>query len=174
MARVIEGSNLSEGLRIGIVVSRFNEFVTKAMLDGALNELRRGGVSDAALTVVWIPGAYEIPLACQNMIQSESVDALVAIGCVIRGETTHYEHIAQSVTDGIQKVSLEHGIPIGFGVLTVENMAQAIERAGGKLGNKGRDAARSALEMVQVLKQLKSVRQKEVALKHFLTQEAKR
>jgi len=174
MAEVIEGNYSGRDLRIGIVVSRFNEFVTKAMLDGALNELRRAGASDALIRVVWVPGAYEIPLACQRLAASHAPDAMVALGCVIRGETTHYEHIAQSVAQGIQRVSLDQNIPIGFGVLTVEDMAQALDRAGGKMGNKGRDAARSALEMARVLKELKSSQEKEDALKEFLAQETSR
>ncbi len=156
MAQIIEGSHSGVGLRIGIVVSRFNEWITKAMLDGALNELRRLGVSDADIQVVWVPGAYEIPLAAQTLCESKKIHALVAIGCIVRGETSHYEQLAQSLSNGILKVALEQKMPIGFGVLTVENMAQAIDRAGGKHGNKGRDAAKSAVEMVQVAVALKN------------------
>ena len=174
MAQVIEGKYLAEGLRFGIVVSRFNEFVTKDMLEGALNELRRFGVLDTALTVVWVPGAYEIPLACQTLSQPKELDALITIGCIIRGETSHYEHIAQSVCDGIQKVALEQNIPIGFGVITVENMAQAVDRAGGKQGNKGRDAARSAIEMVQLVRELKNGPERETALKGLIEREFKK
>ncbi len=173
MAQIIEGKYSAEGLRFGIVVSRFNEFVTKDMLEGALNELRRFGVSDTALKVVWVPGAYEIPFACQTLCQPKELDALIAIGCIIRGETSHYEHIAQSVCDGIQKVALEQNIPIGFGVITVENMAQAVDRAGGKQGNKGRDAARSAIEMVQLVRELKSEPERESALKELIEREFK-
>ena len=171
MARVIEGNYSGEGLRVGVVVSRFNEFVTKLMLDGAVNELRRAGVSEAALSVVWVPGAYEIPLACQNLCRSEKFDALVAIGCIIRGETSHYEHIAQSVCDGVQEVSLALSIPIGFGVITVEDVAQAMDRAGGKQGNKGRDAARSALEMTQVLRKMKGGEERETTFKELIAQQ---
>ena len=174
MAQVIEGKYSAEGLRFGIVVSRFNEFVTKDMLEGALNELRRFGVSDTALKVVWAPGAYEIPLACQTLCQSNELDALIAIGCIIRGETSHYEHIAQSVCDGIQKVALEQNISIGFGVITVENMAQAMDRAGGIHGNKGRDAARSAIEMVQLIRELKTEPERETALKELIERELKK
>ena len=171
MAQVIEGNYSGKGLKFGIVVSRFNEFVTKALLDGALNELRRSGVSDTAIKVIWVPGAYEIPLACQNLSRSEDCDGLIALGTIIRGETTHYEHMAQSVSDSIQHISLEENVPIGFGVLTVENMAQAIDRSGGKHGNKGRDAARSALEMVQVLKQVTGRSKNQAALKAFIKQQ---
>ena len=174
MAQVIEGKYSTEGLRFGIVISRFTEFVTKDMLEGALNELRRFGVSDTALKVVWVPGAYEIPFACQTLCQSKDLDALIAIGCIIRGETSHYEHIAQSVCDGIQKVALDEKIPIGFGVITVENTAQAVDRAGGKQGNKGREAARSAIEMVQLVRELKSGPERETALKGLIEREYKK
>ncbi len=150
MATVIEGQFSGAGLKIGIVVSRFNELITKAMLDGALNELRRMNVSDSDIHVVWVSGAYEIPFACQTLCESKQINALVTIGCIIRGETTHYEHIAQSISDGLIKVALEQRMPLGFGVITVENMAQAMDRSGGKHGNKGRDAARSAVEMAQI------------------------
>jgi len=174
MAEIIEGKYSAEGLRFGIVVSRFNEFVTKDMLEGALNELRRFGVSDTAIKVIWVPGAYEIPFACQTLCQTNELDALITIGCIIRGETSHYEHIAQSVCDGIQKVTLEQTIPIGFGVITVENMAQAVDRAGGKQGNKGRDAARSAVEMVQLIRELKPGSERETALKGLIEREFKK
>ena len=174
MAQIIEGKYSGEGLRFGIVASRFNEFVTKDMLDGALNEFRRFGVLDTALKVVWVPGAFEIPFACQALCQSDLLDGLVAVGCIIRGETSHYEHIAQSVCDGIQKVTLEENIPIGFGVITVENMAQAVDRAGGKQGNKGREAAKSAIEMVQLLRELKSESERETAFKELIKQEFKK
>lgn len=167
MAHVIEGNYSGKSLRFGIVVSRFNEFVTKALLEGALNELRRSGTSDSDIKVIWVSGAYEIPLACQTLCESQKPDAILALGCIIRGETTHYEHMAQSVSDGIQKMALEHRIPIGFGVITAENTAQAIDRSGGKYGNKGRDAARSALEMVQVLKQLEGKSFKELMGRQF-------
>ena len=154
MPEIIEGQYSGKNLRFGIVVSRFNEFVTKSLLDGALNELRRSGVADSDIQVAWVPGAYEIPLACQSICQSGKPDAFIALGCIIRGETSHYEHMAQSVSDSLQKIALEYHVPVGFGVLTVENTTQAIDRAGGKQGNKGRDAAKSAMEMVHVLKQL--------------------
>ena len=167
MAQIVEGNYSGKDLKFGIVVSRFNEWVTKSLLEGALNELRRSGASDSGIKVVWVPGAYEIPLACQMLCQSEKPDAILALGCIIRGETTHYEHMAQSVSDGIQKMALEFMIPIGFGVITAENTAQAIDRSGGKHGNKGRDAARSALEMVHVLKQLEGKSFRELIEKQF-------
>ncbi len=171
MAEIIEGNYSGQGLCFGIVVSRFNEWVTKSMLEGALNELRRAGVSDTAIHVVWVPGAYEIPLACQALCRSKEIDAFIVIGCVIRGETSHYEHLAQSVCDGVQKVALEESIPVGFGIITVENMSQAMDRAGGKHGNKGREAARSALEMAQIVRALKTGRQKENRIKQLITRE---
>ena len=165
MAEVIEGIHSGHGLKVGVVVSRFNEFVTKSMLEGALNELRRAGVSDADIHVVWVPGAFEIPFACQNLYESKSPDALIALGCIIRGETSHYEHLAQSVFDGVQKVALDKNVPIGFGVITVENLSQAVDRSGGKQGNKGRDSARSALELVGVLRKLDNHSERERVLK---------
>jgi 6,7-dimethyl-8-ribityllumazine synthase len=167
MAQVIEGNYSGKNLRFGIVVSRFNERVTKGLLEGALNELRRSGASESDLKVIWVPGAYEIPIACLMLCGSEKPDAFLALGCIIRGETTHYEHMAQSVSDNVQKIALEQRIPIGFGVITAENTAQAIDRAGGKHGNKGRDAARSALEMIQVLKQLEGKSFKELIEQQF-------
>ena len=171
MAHVIEGNYSGKDLSIGIVVSRFNEFVTKSMLEGALNELRRAGTSETSITVTWVPGAYEIPLACQTLAQMKTPDALIAIGCIIRGETTHYEHLAQTVCDGLQKVALDSNMPIGFGIITVENMAQAMDRAGGKQGNKGRDAARSALEMIHLIRELKRTSASEVAIQELMTRE---
>lgn len=171
MAEIIEGHLSGTGLKIGIVVSRFNEYITKALLDGAMNELRRLGVSDVNIQVVWLPGAYEIPFGCQTLCESKKLDAVITLGCVIRGETSHYEHIAQSVADGVIKIALEQKMPIGFGVLTVENMAQAIDRSGGKHGNKGRDAARSAIEMAQITATLKP--NKEIQFKELIEREVR-
>ena len=173
MAEVIEGTCFAKGLKFGIVASRFNELVTKVMLEGALNELRRLGALDVDLHVVWVPGAYEIPLACKNLCQTDQLNALIAIGCIIRGETSHYEHIAQSVSNELQKVALACNMPVGFGVLTVENMAQAMDRAGGKFGNKGRDAAKSAVEMAQLIRTLRNRHEKEVQLRQLIGQEFK-
>ena len=153
MARVHEGELTAKGKRFGVVVSRFNEAITKELLDGTLNHLRRSGVSEAAIQVAWVPGAFEIPLALKQISESKP-DGLIALGCIIRGETSNYAHIAQSVTDGIQRVMLDCRIPVGFGLLTVENFDQAIARSGGKVGNKGREAAQSAIEMANVLAQI--------------------
>lgn len=170
MAYVFEGELTAKGKSFGIVVSRFNEYITKAMLEGALNELRRSEVSESQIYVTWVPGAHEIPLACQVLIEEKKPDALIALGCIIRGETTHYEHLAQSVTDGIQQVALQFNIPVGLGVLTVENVQQAIDRAGGKVGNKGRDSAKSAIEMVRLAEQLRNDSGKEAKLRELIHQ----
>ena len=174
MAKILEGDSYGQGLRLGIVVSRFNEFVTRSMLDGALNELRRAPVREADITVVWVPGAREIPVAGLKLVENEKPDAIIALGCIIRGETSHYEHIAQSVSDGIQRVALEKKVPVGFGVLTVETMEQAMERAGGKFGNRGRDTARSALEMARLVQLLEDESEKEKTLERLIEDELKR
>ncbi len=173
MANVFEGTYSGEGLRFGIVVSRFNELVTKAMLDGALNELRCAGVSEANIHVAWVPGAYEIPLAAQALAEQTGCDALIAIGCIIRGETAQFEHIAQSVADRLQALALKKSIPIGFGVMTVEYLEQAVDRAGGKHGNRGREAARSSLEMANLMRQL-GAEAKQDHLNRFIKAELKK
>lgn len=153
--QTIEGVLNATGLRIGIVVSRWNEFITRALLEGALDALRRHGADASAVPVVYVPGSFEIPIACAAMAQSGRYDALVALGCVIRGATTHYDHIASAVTSGIQSASLASGIPIAFGVITTESIEQAIERAGSKAGNKGAEAALVAVEMASLLQQIR-------------------
>jgi 6,7-dimethyl-8-ribityllumazine synthase len=170
MAEVFEGNLTAKGKSFGIVVSRFNEYVTKSMLEGALNELRRSGVSESQMYVTWVPGAHEIPFACQILVEEKKPNALITLGCIIRGETTHYEHLAQSVTDGIQSVALKYHIPVSLGVLTVENLQQAIDRAGGKIGNKGRDAAKSVIEMACLVEQLKNDTGKEAKIKELINQ----
>ncbi len=154
--QMIEGNITAQGLRVGIVVSRWNEFITKALLEGALDALRRHGGSEDAVTVVWVPGSFEIPVAIQALAKSGKFDGLVALGCVIRGSTSHYDHIASAVTSGLSSVALETGIPVSFGVITVESIEQAIERAGSKAGNKGAEAALVAVEMAQILRQIRS------------------
>lgn len=173
MANIFEGNYSPAGLKFGIVVSRFNEFVTKPMLEGALNELRRSGVAETLIYVAWVPGAYEIPLACQTLVEQNKCDALIAIGCIIRGQTSHYEHIAQSVTSHLQALALQNSIPVGLGVITVENLEQAIDRAGGKHGNKGREAARSSLEMANLMRQLRT-EEKQTRLNQFIENEFKK
>lgn len=151
---VLEGSADGSGLRIGIVVSRFNDFITKRLLDGAFDALRRHGVSGEAVDVAWVPGAVEIPLAAQTMGRSGRYDALLALGAVIRGATSHYDYVCGMVSSGVERVSLESGVPVIFGVLTVDTIEQAIERAGSKAGNKGAEAATAAVEMATLLPQL--------------------
>src|SRR3989338_6277131 len=165
MTEVFEGLNLGKGKTFGIVVSRFNEYITKALLEGALNELRRVEVLDTDIFVTWVPGAHEIPIACQMLIEDRNPDAVITLGCIIRGETTHYEHLAQSVCDSIQNTALKFNTPISFGVITVENVQQAIDRSGGKVGNKGRDAAKSAIEMAQLAEKLRKKSGKEEELR---------
>jgi 6,7-dimethyl-8-ribityllumazine synthase len=153
--QTIEGKLRADGsVRIGIVVSRFNEVICKSLLDGAIDTLVRHGVDDSNITVVKVPGAFEIPIATSKMAESGNYDAVVCLGAVIRGSTGHYEYVAGQAASGIAQVALQSGIPVGFGVLTTETIEQAVERAGSKAGNKGSDAALAVLEMVDLLKQL--------------------
>lgn len=153
--KVFEGKVVAENIRIGIVASRFNEFIVNRLLNGAIDGLVRHGVLDKDITTAWVPGAFEIPLIADRMAHSGSYDAVICIGAVIRGATSHYEHICTEVTKGIANIALESKIPVIFGVLTTENIEQAIERAGTKAGNKGYDAAISAIEMVNLINQIK-------------------
>lgn len=152
--RVFEGKLVSKEIRIGIVATRFNEFITSKLLDGALDCLKRHGVSEGAIDVAWVPGAFEIPLIASKMAGSGKYDAVVCLGAVIRGSTSHYDYVCNEVTKGIASVSLSSGIPVMFGVLTTENIEQAIERAGTKAGNKGYDCAAGALEMVNLIREM--------------------
>ncbi len=152
----VEGGLNAAGLKIGIVVSRWNEFITKALLEGALDALRRHGAAEADITVAHVPGSFEIPVAVQAMACSRKYDGIVALGAVIRGATTHYDHIAGAVTSGISSVMMQTGVPVAFGVITTESIEQAIERAGSKAGNKGAEAAIVAVEMASLLKQLRA------------------
>jgi 6,7-dimethyl-8-ribityllumazine synthase len=153
---MLEGTLSAAGLRIGIVVSRWNEFITKALLEGAMDALRRQGADSSTISVASVPGSFEIPAAAQAMAQSGKFDAIIALGCIIRGETTHYDHIASAVTSGIASVTTSTGIPVSFGVVTTESIEQAIERAGSKAGNKGAEAALVAVEMANLLKKIRS------------------
>lgn len=152
--RTYEGALRAEGLRFGIVVSRFNEFITSKLLDGALDALRRHGADLGNVEVAWVPGSFEIPLVAKRMAQSGRYDAVICLGCVLRGATPHWEYIASQVARGIAQSSLETGVPIVFGVITPDTLEQAIERAGTKLGNKGFQAAEAAIEMANLLRQL--------------------
>lgn len=152
--RVIEGNLDGKGLRIALVASRFNDFISERLLEGALDCLRRHGVGDKDITVVRVPGAFEIPVAARRLALSRKFEAVVCLGCVIRGETSHYEQVCAEVARGVASVALEAGLPVTFGVLTTDSLHQAIERAGAKGGNKGWDAALAALEMVSLFRSL--------------------
>lgn len=149
---VTEGSLDGTGLRVAVVCGRFNDLITERLLAGAEGSLRRHGVSDADVQVAWVPGAFEIPLVCQRLAGSGEFDAVIALGAVIRGATGHYDQVANSVTSGLQRASLDTGVPVVFGVLTVDTIEQAIERAGTKAGNKGEEAATTAIEMASLLR----------------------
>ena len=151
---VFEGKLVSEGLRVGIVCARFNEFITAKLLDGALDGLKRHGVEDADISVAWVPGAFEIPLAAQKMAGSGHYDAVICLGAVIRGSTSHYDYVCSEVSKGAAQTVLLTGVPVLFGVLTTETIEQAIERAGTKAGNKGFACAESAIEMANLLRGL--------------------
>lgn len=149
---VIEGKVVAkEGMRVGIIASRFNSFIVEKLLDGAVDGLVRHGVEEKNITAVWVPGAFEIPVVAQKMAQSDKYDAVIAVGAVIRGSTTHYDYVCSEVSKGIANVGLQTGKPVLFGVITTENIEQAIERAGSKAGNKGYDCALSAIEMVNAM-----------------------
>ncbi|HLJ55915.1 MAG TPA: 6,7-dimethyl-8-ribityllumazine synthase [Chthonomonadaceae bacterium] len=153
---VFEGDLTAKGLSFGIVVSRWNDFITRALLDGALDTLKRHGAAEQEIAVAWVPGSFEIPLALKAMADTGRYNALIALGCVIRGATTHYDHIASAVTSGVSGAALSGGLPVAFGVITVESIEQAIERAGSKAGNKGSEAAAVAIEMASLLRKIKS------------------
>lgn len=151
---VLEGKLISKDMKIGIIAARFNEFITSKLLSGALDGLTRHDVRDEDIDMAWVPGAFEIPLAASKMAASGKYDAVICLGAVIRGSTTHYDYVCSEVSKGIAQVSLNAGIPVMFGVVTTENIEQAIERAGTKSGNKGFDCAISAIEMVNLLRQI--------------------
>ena len=152
--RTYEGKQVAEKIRVGIVAARFNEFITSKLLGGAIDGLVRHNVNEDDIDVAWVPGAFEIPVIAKRMAQTGKYDAVICVGAVIRGSTTHYDYVCNEVSKGIAHVSLETGIPVLFGILTTENIEQAIERAGSKAGNKGYDCALSAIEMVNVIDQL--------------------
>jgi len=154
MVKTLEGKLLAKGLKFGIVLSRFNHFISERLLDGALDALRRSGAEEGDCWVVRVPGAFEIPLAAKKMAKSGRFDAIICLGTVVRGATPHYAYIATEVTKGIASLSLESDIPVSFGVLITDTIEQAIERAGTKLGNKGFDAAMSAIEMANLMKEI--------------------
>jgi 6,7-dimethyl-8-ribityllumazine synthase len=150
----LEGKLNAQGLRFAIVVSRFNEFITGRLLSGALDSLIRHGADDSNITVAWVPGTFEIPIVAQKFAASGRFDAVVCLGALIRGATPHFDYLAAEVTKGIAQIGLQTGVPTVFGVITTDNIEQAVERAGTKSGNKGFDAATTAIEMANLLRQL--------------------
>ena len=152
MNKTYEGNLLGKGLKFGLVVSRFNEFFSRKLLEGALDALLRHGVAETDIEVAWTPGSFEIPLIAQKMAQSKKYNAVVCLGAVIRGGTPHFDYIASEVTKGIANVSLNTGVPVIYGVITTDTLEQAVERSGTKEGNKGFDAAVSAIEMANLVK----------------------
>ncbi|MDN5326784.1 MAG: 6,7-dimethyl-8-ribityllumazine synthase [Moorella sp. (in: firmicutes)] len=153
MPNIMEGQLEGRGLKFGIVVSRFNEFITSRLLEGALDALNRHGADPGAIDIAWVPGAFEIPLTAQKMA-ARGYDAVICLGAVIRGATPHFEYVAAEVTKGIAQVSLSSGVPVIYGLITADNIEQAIERAGTKAGNKGFDAAMTAMEMANLFKKM--------------------
>lgn len=152
--KIYSGKFVAKGTRIGIVVSRFNEFISSKLLEGALDCLKRHDIKDDDIDIAWVPGAFEIPLIASKMAKSKKYDAIICLGSVIRGTTSHYDYVCAEVSKGIASVSLQSDLPVIFGVLTTDNIEQAVERAGTKSGNKGFDAALTAIEMVNVCKEL--------------------
>jgi 6,7-dimethyl-8-ribityllumazine synthase len=155
MVKTLEGDLIAKGKKFAIVVSRFNDFITKELIAGCVDTLARHGADNKDLTVIWVPGAFEIPVVAQKLAKSKAYDALICLGTVIRGATPHFDYIAAEVAKGIAKVSQDAGVPVIFGVITADTIEQAVERAGTKDGNKGRDAAISAIEMTNLFTQLK-------------------
>ncbi len=153
--RVLEGNVVANGTKVGIVASRFNEFIVSKLIGGAQDALIRHGVRDDDITLAWVPGAFEIPLTAQKMAETGNYDAVICLGAVIKGATTHYDYVCAEVSKGVAAVGLKTEIPVIFGVVTTDNIEQAIERAGTKAGNKGYDAACTAIEMVNLIQNMK-------------------
>lgn len=151
MTKIYQGSLTAKGKKFGIVVSRFNDFITQKLLEGAVDKLTRSGTTAENIEIMWVPGSFEVPLACLKMARSKEYDAVIALGAVIRGATAHFEYVSSEMAKGISKVSLDTATPVIFGVITTDSLEQAIERAGTKSGNKGAQAAESAIEMVNLL-----------------------
>ncbi len=152
--KIIEGELLVRDLRFGVVITRFNDFVVEPLLRGALDALKRHGAADKQIEIVRVPGAFDLPVAARKLALSRRYEALIALGAVIRGQTPHFEYVAGECASGLARIALESGVPIAFGVLTTDTMEQAVDRAGGKAGNKGADAALAALEMANLLRRL--------------------
>ncbi|MDD5084735.1 MAG: 6,7-dimethyl-8-ribityllumazine synthase [Candidatus Omnitrophica bacterium] len=155
MIKTYEGSLIAKGKKFGLVVSRFNDFISKRLLDGAIDCLKRHGADEQDIEVVWAPGSFEIPLVAQALAGRKKFDSIIALGAIIKGDTPHFEYVASELSKGIARVSLESGIPVAFGVITAETLEQAIDRAGAKSGNKGAQAAQSAIEMAALMSELK-------------------
>lgn len=154
MAKILEGRISAEGFNFAIIVSRFNEFISAKLVEGAMDALKRHGATDEQVSLIKVPGAFEIPLAAKRLAESGHYHAIICLGAVIRGSTPHFEYVAAEVSKGIANVALESKVPVTFGVLTTDSLEQAIERAGSKMGNKGWDAAVAAMEMVNLFKEL--------------------
>ncbi|MCD7856125.1 MAG: 6,7-dimethyl-8-ribityllumazine synthase [Clostridiales bacterium] len=154
--KTFEGKLVANGIRVGIICSRFNEFIVSKLLSGALDGLKRHDVADENISVAWVPGAFEIPVIADKMAQSGKYDAVICLGAVIRGSTSHYDLVCNEVSKGIAQTSLKRGIPVLFGIVTTDTIQQAIERAGTKAGNKGYDCALSAIEMVNLIKEIQA------------------
>ncbi|MFA5336108.1 MAG: 6,7-dimethyl-8-ribityllumazine synthase [Candidatus Omnitrophota bacterium] len=154
MVRTIEGQLIAKGKKFAIVVSRFNDFISKRLLEGAIDTLLRHGAKESEIEAIWVPGAFEIPVVANKVARSKKYDAVLCLGAVIKGSTPHFEYVSSEAAKGVAKVSMDTGIPVIFGVITAENLEQAIERAGTKDGNKGRDAAVSAIEMANLLENI--------------------
>ena len=154
MSNLFEGMLVGKGLKFAIVASRFNEFITKKLMEGAQDALQRSGVAPADVDIAWVPGSFEIPLVAKKLAETKRYNAIICLGTVIRGQTPHFDYIAGEVSKGVAKISLKTGVPTIFGIITADNLEQAIERAGTKAGNKGWDAALSAIEMVKLFEQI--------------------
>lgn len=152
--RIYEGNLAAENIRVGIVTARFNEFITSKLLSGAIDCLKRENVKEDQIEVAWVPGAFEIPLIASKMAHSKKYDAVICLGAVIRGSTSHYDYVCNEVSKGVAQAGISSGIPVMFGVLTTDNIEQAIERAGSKAGNKGFECAQGAIEMVNLVRSL--------------------
>jgi 6,7-dimethyl-8-ribityllumazine synthase len=155
MVKVLEGALIAKGKKFGIVASRFNDFITKKLLEACVDTLSRHGAKEAEIEVAWVPGAFEIPLVAKKMALSKRYDAVICLGTIIRGETPHFDYIASEAAKGVARVGLDTNVPTVFGVITAEDIEQAIKRAGTKEGNKGKDAAITAIEMVNLLGEIK-------------------
>jgi len=154
MGKLFEGMLVGKGLKFAIVAARFNEFITKKLLEGAMDALSRHGVGQADIDIAWVPGSFEIPVAAKKLAETKKYDAIICLGAVIRGATPHFEYVASEVTKGIARVGLDYNLPVTYGIVTADSLEQAIERAGTKQGNRGFDAATNAIEMANLLKNI--------------------